>query len=285
VVLTGGAVGPPHAVAVGQLVAADNVNGYTYRNTTGGTVPISGSVTLTFQAEVAGESRNVAHNTIDILQTPLAGVTINNPSPTWITSLGTNEESDATLRTRCTSRWSTLSYASPEDAYVQFALAAGADDVTRAHVHADNPGGPGTVWVFIAGATGPAIAGDVTTAQDYIDTRRPATADVTVFAATAQVQNFDAIIYVNSADYDGPGGSKETEIENALEAHVNNLPIGGTILPPGPNGYLVHSEVTCDVSNIQGVDGIAWTNPTGDVSVAHNSVMTVGAIAFTYTTI
>jgi phage-related baseplate assembly protein len=283
---TGGAVGPPYIVAIGDLVVADNINGYTYRNTTGGTIPASGSVTLTCQAEVTGTARNVANNTIDIMQTPLAGVTCNNPDPgtgTWITTLAIDDETDAILRARNTSKWGILSYAAPEEGYENMALRANAA-IARVWVN-DALAVTGFVSVYMAGSAGVVGAGPVADAQTEFDTYRPVTASVTGFASAAQAQAFTALVYVTTALYDGPGGTKETEIEAALATYINGLPIGGTVLPPGALGYMLFSELNEAVSAVAGVENITWTTPTADVLVTSTQIMTVGVVTFTYQTI
>jgi len=279
--LTCAAAAGPYVVAVGQLQASDSTNGYTYRNTTGGVLAAGGTLQLAWQAEVAGADRNVANNTLTTLNTALAGVTINNPDPgtgIWITSYGTDAETDATLRTRNTSRWSTLSYTSPQDAYVQFALAADSD-VTRALVDDDNPGGPGTVWVYCARATATATAGDLVTVGDHIETKRPCTSDVTVLAATELPQNFTATIYITAA-YNTT--ATQAAIVAARDAYLSSLPIGGTVLPPGTAGYMIHSELTADMTAVDGVVAVVWTAPTANVAIAASEVMVAGATTFTY---
>jgi phage-related baseplate assembly protein len=284
--LIGAAVGPPHVVAIGDLVVADNINGYTYRNITGGVVPASGTLTLSWQAEVAGEDRNVADSTIDILQTPLAGVTCNNPGPSWRTTDAVDEETDAVLRLRNSTRWSTLSYATSAGAYEQFALAADST-VARVFVY-DTVASTGVLSVFIASSSGALGAGVVTTVQTAIDLQKPLTADVTVISVTEVAQNFTAEIFVTASLNNA---AKQAEIEAALDTYINGLPIGGTVLPAGaPQGYMLFSEVNEAISSITGVENITWTTPTADVAITSATatvanVMTVGAVTFTYTDI
>ena len=279
--LTGGAVGPPYVVNIGDLTAIDNVNGYTYRNITGDTIPVSGPVSLTFQAETPGAQGNVANNTIDELTTPLVGVTIDNPDPgpgTWITTLGIDVEADETLRTRNTSKWASLSYAAPAEAYVFFALTADSD-VIRVTVDDTNPRGAGTIDVYIARAAGVAVGADVTTVQAFFDGRRPVTADPEAIAATAQSQALTATIHVTTALHDG---AKEAEIEAAGTAYINSLDISGEVLPSGTQGYMIFSELIQAVSDVVGVRRVNFTTPAADVAITAYSVMTTGAITFTY---
>ena len=288
VVLTGAAAGGPHNVVIGQLTVADNINGYTYRNTNAFTVPLGGVAIppAVFKAEVAGADRNVANNTITLLQTPLAGVTCNNPDANWRTVDGVDAESDATLRLRNETKWSALSYATSAGAYEQFALAADST-VVRVLVY-DSLASTGVVNVFIADNNGTCAGAVVTTVQDYIDLKKPLTADVTVIAATEVTQAFTAEIFITASMNNA---TKQAEIVAALNTLVNGLDIGGTILPAGaPQGYLLFSELNDAISGIAGVEGITWTTPTADVPItvateAVANVMTALAPTFTYTSI
>jgi phage-related baseplate assembly protein len=281
---SGAAIGPPHVIAASDMVVAD-ANGVTFRNTTGGTIPQSGTLVVTIQAEVAGTGGNVANNTIDTIQTPLAGVTGNNPpiapATTWITTQGLDEEADAVLQARNTSKWATLSLADPAEAYENMALTADTD-ITRVLVVDTNPRGAGTLDVYIARATGAAVGADVTTVQAYIDDRRPVTADPEVIAAAAAAQAFTATIYVTAALNNA---AKQAEIEAALATFINGIDIGGKVLPGGTQGYMLFSELNQAVSEVVGVENITWTTPTADVAIVATQIMTVGAVTFTYTDI
>lgn len=72
----------PYTIAVNQLIATDGA-GHLYTNTTDGTLAASGTLSPTWQALTTGAGSSVNNNTITSLQTPLPGVTINNPGPTF----------------------------------------------------------------------------------------------------------------------------------------------------------------------------------------------------------
>lgn len=81
IVLTDAGAGP-HVVAVGDLMAESNA-GLRYINSTGGTIPLNGSVTLQFKAESPGKAYSDPPGTILTLITPLPTVTLTNSSPTF----------------------------------------------------------------------------------------------------------------------------------------------------------------------------------------------------------
>src|SRR5690606_5508813 len=125
--------------------------GRTFRNTTGGTLNAGGTLTLQWEATLAGSQHNVGNGQVTTLVTSRAGVSISNPdsgSGTWFTTLGQDEESDADLRIRNSTKWATLSLEWVEAAYVYAARTLGARKVK---IDATNPRGPGSVDVYLAG--------------------------------------------------------------------------------------------------------------------------------------
>ena len=267
----------PVTIAVGAYVYKDNVYGYTYRNTSGGTLALDGTLTIDIQAEVAGSSRNVGNGTIVDQVTPIAGVSCTNPAQagtaTWITTSGTDQESDVDLRIRNEAKWPTLAIGSePADAYIGWARSAAAG-ITRVVVDDTNPDGPGTLDVYVAGPSGVAAGADVTAAQALITAEQPETAVATAVAADDMAQAFTATVYV-SAEFFTSGiiqAAKKAEIEAALSAYVNGLDIGGTVLPApdgdGVTGYCVATEWQGAVTAVEGVRGLGSPSPSANVEI------------------
>jgi len=277
------ASGAPHVVTASQLLFKDVNNSFSFRNLTGGTIPAGGTLDVTVEAEVAGSDRNVALNTITVMTTTLTGVTCTNPDVgggTWITSEGTDVESDTVLRARNRGKWSTRTYASPPEAYEQFALES-SENIARVGVDDSNPGGPGTVHVYIAGAAGASAAGDVTDAQDYTDDRIPITSDCTVYAAVADSQNLGATIYIEASKNTL---ATQTAVEQAATDYINGLPVGGKVLT-GVTGYAFHSEIVTAISSIDGVENVSLITPAADVAVTMWHILVVGSIHFSYVSV
>lgn len=147
----------PYTIEPGQLIAATDA-GVMFRNVTGGTLS-AGSVnapatlTLTWDALIAGAQGNVPLNAVRRLTTPLAGVSVaNDTGSPWYTTAGAHEESDALLKQRNTTKWADLTVELVAESYVSIALSNGAKKVI---VDDTNPRGPGTVDVYSAGETAP----------------------------------------------------------------------------------------------------------------------------------
>jgi uncharacterized phage protein gp47/JayE len=275
IVLTSTAGAPPHVIAVGQLQVADAATApaRTYRNTSGGVLAPGGTLTLAWEAETAGTAGNIATGAMLYLWTPLVGVTATNPAigatSTWITRYGTDEESDALLTARAIGQWTLLAYSVTEGAYAVWALEAGSS-VTRVRVRGDNPLGPGSVDVILAGPGGTVSAGVVTTVTDYINGtdgigRRPLNDVPSVRAAVVLGQAFDGTVTVSAS---AQSVTTIAAIQAAISAYLSGVPIGGTVIPPGAPGVagvLVRAEVIAAVMALEGVLNFSLTAPAADV--------------------
>ncbi len=282
VVLTASSAAPgPFTIAIGQLVFADVSNGYTYRNTTGGTLNASGTLSVSVEAETAGANRDVAGSTITIMKTPLAGVTCNNAAD-WITRNGSDLETDSALRERNRSKWGTLGIA-PGTAY-QYYAAMGHESVRRVWVDDTNPRGPGTLDIYLAGDSG-AVAGSVVTAvtaymdgtADGVDRTGSAT-DLLVASAANLTVSVTGTVYLLK-QYDT--AATRTAINAAIEAFFKTVPIGGTRIVDGGLGSLRFGALAAAIYPIAGVQNVAFVSPVSDVPMTVGQVA-VPTVAFSY---
>lgn len=276
-----GSVGPV-TINLSELVVGTAGDEFTFTNTTSDTVPLDGSVFLTVQADVAGADSNVSNGQIVKLVTTISGIQVDNidnatGSSTWRTGEGADAESDATLRTRDIARWGTLNeIAMVGDGYVFLALSV--DGVERALV--DTPvSPPGSVDVYIAGATGTSSAGDVTAVNDILQVKKPPESLVTTIAATALPQDISGVINVDATIQQGGTGTVTDAVTAAINDLINGLPIGGLIIPPAIAGVLAFSELIGAITSVEGVISVTLTNPLTDVPISTFEVMTVGSLA------
>lgn len=142
---------------------------------------------------------------------------------TWITTQGTDEESDAALRLRCQQRWSSLSIAPTDDCYSFWAKAA-SSQVTRTKVLLDTAI-PGKVLIYIAGQGGALPAGVIATVQAYIDARAPITdlPYVASVSTTAVTLAGAAIVETNHLD------DAQVYCQREIQTYIDSLPVGGTV--------------------------------------------------------
>ena len=254
----------PITIVMSQLVAVDQ-DAHTYRNITAGTLTVGGSLELTFEAEVPG--RASFPTTSLSLATPLAGITAVKSPVNPIVQVGADAEADPRLRERNRTKWAALAYAAPADAYVTWALNASAS-VTRAWVDDQNPRGPGTLDLYVAGPTAPVPAPVLATVLDYIEGnidgvwRRPLGSDLQVFSAGSATVAVTGTLYVLPAfDLTATRDAVYDAITSLLEA----LPVGGTVLL---------AELYRTIMTVAGVRNVHLTAPTSDTTVAATSVPT-----------
>lgn len=271
--LTGGAAGPPYTVAIDEVVASDGTR--TYRNKEAGTIPASGNVTLLFEAEVAGIDGNVGDNTITSLITPLAGVSVTNEAGSLVTA-GANEEDDESLQERNTAKWATLSTVeSIADRFEYIAREVVAN--CRVAVDDSNPGGPGTVYIYLAAEDGTATAGEVTLVDNAIDAQHFGGVHTTI-AATQQTLTVTATVYFAAG---AVSATVEAAVVAAIDAYLNSAPIGGYDYSPGPSGVIRLGELYTIINGVEDVESVTIASPSADVNVTDYYVVVGGTHVLT----
>lgn len=280
--LTGGAVGPPYAVAAGAVVVSDGTR--TFRNTgayySGGvrivgsaTIPAGGFVDVEFSAEVPGAAGNVANNTITTMVTTYAGVTCNNPvfsGSTWITTNGADEESDAALQERNSAKVGTMSVLETiDDRYEYIARSVLAN--CRVWVDATNPRGPFTIDVWIAAADRVATPAERTAVEAAI----AASGFGSLVATYCGVAHL--IVPVGTVYYTGTLVTVQTAVSTKLTSYLGTAPIGGFDRSPGPAHIIPEDGLTGAIDSAAGVVGFAYTS--GEATLDTNEVATLGSVA------
>lgn len=279
-VLTATASAAATPVAASYVVVAEPISGVTFRNVNAFTPVPGGSVTVVFEAERAGSSGNVLVGSITSMQTPIAGVSVSNPGVggSWITRWGANAEGDPSLQDRNRTKWATRAYAAPGDAYVNWAREAD-PTITRATVDDQNPDGPNTLRIYIAGDLGAGNIAqlDTTLAQKVVDyiygridgvSRRGLNAIVNCSPATVVTQELTGTAYV-AAPY---LSSAPAALNTALQALQDALPIGGALGGAGFRG-LLFSALYSVVMQTPGIVNVAFATPIADVPLAMNQVV------------
>lgn len=193
--------GPYTGIVAGQLYAVGS-NGKRFVNTSGGTVPLSGTLTLTWQAEEAGADSNTPTADEITLETPMPGVEVTNPAigatGTWLTRQGVDEESDTALRQRCVDRWSSLGSGGNANAYAFHAKKA-SDQVARVKVYEATPSG-GHVTLYVAGPSATVSTPIADGVKVYLDDgRRPLCVTTHVYPAVARPLTVHGTVTVAAA--------------------------------------------------------------------------------------
>lgn len=212
--------GGPHTITTGQVIVA-GPGALRYRNLAPATLAANGTITLQFSAEASGAAYNLPANSTLSLVSSLPTVVVTNPAlgttGTWITAQGTDTETDRQLATRLKAKWGMLATGSPIAAYEYLALSQ--SGVTRARCDDKNPGGPGTVWVYVDSAAA------VSALQLVYDAFAPAGTKATAVAATNQTVSIPGTIYVATSSR----AAAEATVTANLTALALSIPIGGIV--------------------------------------------------------
>ena len=268
--------GAPLTFTAGDLIVSSNT-GLRYRNTTGGTLNVGSTLTLSFKAESPGASYNVSNDTITTFVTSTPSVTITNPaigtSP-WYTVSGTDEESDEALRQRCRARWGSLGTGGNRDAYIYWARSASAQ-VTRVAVQENYPT-DGKVGVFIAGDGGALPTDVATTVNTYVQARKPLCVTVGVNNVSPITVTLGGTITYRSTIAEATVKSNVATKLAALQQLKN---IGGE--------DVYRAEIIEAIMQADGVINVSLTSPAVDFPIglpevaAFNDVTAAGVFTWT----
>ena len=258
IVLTDAQGAGPFTITPGQLLFSSQ-SGQFYTNTTGGTLPKGLTLPLTVQSQLTGSITVVGNNSITTLNTPLPGVTVNNPDQgigtgTWITATGSDAESDQSLAIRCIARWPGLGGGATALVYQAAALGSG-PGVTKAKVL----NGLGLVTIYVAGAGGGSAPAEVLLAQTAITAIQPLCVTASVVAATNLQIPVNGTYSVKAAQAATAVGA----IYTALQAYQNALQVGDTV---------VFTKLIQTIMDQAGVTNLALTAPLIDTPLASNQV-------------
>ncbi len=211
--------------AAGTFHVANEATSKTYNNDDLFSLGPGATIDIDITADEAGSDSSSGPLGIDVLATPLLGVTVSNAAPV----LGADEQDDAGLRVVCRAKLSALSPGGANDAYNYVALTAPTNErITRATTQGDIE--TGEVSVYIATDTGAPVSGDVEIVQAAIDEQAEPVAHLaTAIAATETLIVVEGTAYVQRQD-----GLTEALVQSniavAIADYLKTIPIGGILL-------------------------------------------------------
>lgn len=215
------------------------------------------------EAVEAGEAGNRLTGQTVSLVSPLGGVQPN--ALAGELSGGADIEADEAYRTRLLARKQQPPHGGAAFDYVTWALEV--PGVTRAWCYPLELG-VGTVTVRFVRDNDVSIipdAGEVTTVQDYINERRPVTADVTVVAPTAVPLAFTIEPTPDNADV---RAAIATELQDLLLREAE------------PGGTILLSHIRAAISAAAGEQNYVLTVPAADVTNTTGNMSTMGTITW-----
>lgn len=264
-----------YPLAIGGMVLRAS-NGQTFSNVATSTLTAGTTQNVQFRADVPGAAGNIPAQVLELV-TPFAGVVA-----TFLgafVSLGSDAESDASLRARAKAQWALLRIERASDGVLALARGA-APAVTAVVTDSDAPRGPGTVDIYLAGENATAGSGDVTAVQTALDAAffgnvAGATDPlVKAIAAPTVALAVTATCYVRGID----ATTAQVDLETALTDFVDSIPIGGFDLSPGPTHIVQRGQLLNAMLDLDGVVSADVTTPSGDLAVAENTKVLAGTI-------
>ena len=225
---------------------------------------LSLEVEVPVKAEFVGASYNVGAGSIQELTVYVPGITFVRNDADWITSEGTDEESDESLRQRAFLAWEELAQGGTKGAYVSWALSV--NGVENVYVNDNFPRGQGTVDVFILGSGGIPSPALIIETQEVVDENKPICSDAQVFAPVTRNVSIDIVItplpFQDIVTMEG-------EVRTRMDAYFN--PSGNIdytwIEPLGIGKDVIYKQLVEIVMSVTGVYDVTFNNPTANVFI------------------
>lgn len=220
---------------------------------------VDGMAQVAVQALEAGVAGNAAPGCPFQLTAPILGIEAQGHSANGLTG-GTDEESDAALRTRLLTRIRTQPSGGARQDYISWALSV--PGVTRAWCYPGEMGRGSVTIRFVMDATyenGIPKADDVARVKAYIESVRPVTADVYIVAPVPQPINLDIRITPDTPR------TRVTVAEAAWAALRREAEPGGVVVVSRLNEAISLAEGEEDHTLIAPAQNIQL--PTGHIAV------------------
>ncbi len=270
-------------VPAGELVVAYvNDLSITYRSIATTTLVPGATVAVLCECERAGMVGNVASGTLTEMIATYPGVSC---VDTATVRLGVDEESDAKLFARDTSKWAALSYENTVEA-ITYLITTKVPNITAVKIDDLNPHGAGTVDIYCAGDNATAGESDVTAALAVARARYfDPDPRIQVYAAPTQTLTASGTVLCDSTV-----GTVATRanVEAALLNMLKELPIGGRTYLNGPSRILAFDDIIEAIRSAKGVVSVTLTAPTANVSIGEFSKLIAPAswgLTYTSTTV
>lgn len=253
-------------ISVPADTALQSQNGTEYRTTAAAVIGGGGTALASVAAQITGSIGNQPAGVVLSFVSPVLGVdALANVDPNGLNG-GADREDDESLRARLQARISNPPHGGNAADYVEWALSV--PGVTRAWVKPLYLGA-GNVRVYIAddsyvGAT-LASAGTVATAQAYLDSVRPVTADVDAVAPNRQPVNIRVTL-----------GPDSPAIRAAVTAALADL----FLREAEPEGTIPRTHIAEAISQAAGEYDHNLILPAGNVTAGAGAILTLGTLTW-----
>ncbi|EDV9737549.1 baseplate J/gp47 family protein [Salmonella enterica] len=161
-------------VKAGTIIQTERINGTVYElATTQDVVIVSGSASalLPVRATGTGGAFNLAPGYYRILPVAVDGISHVASEEDWLTTPGTDEESDDELRERCRNQFNLVGNYHTDAVYRSMIASVAGLSIDRIFFEHEAPRGPGTANAYLLLDSGVASAPFVDAVNDYINTQ------------------------------------------------------------------------------------------------------------------
>ena len=212
-----------------------------------------------------GADTNLVAGSLLSFSTPIENITSTATVDANALSGGADQEDDVKLRARLLSRIQQPPHGGADYDYINWALEVAG--VTRAWVYPQELGLVTVTVRFVRDADVSIIpdAGEVTAVYDYIEARRPVTANLTVVAPVAVPLNFSIAAIPNTA-----------AVKTAIETELRDL----ITRESQPGGTILLSHIREAISIAAGESNYTMTLPNADVTNTVGNMTTFGTITW-----
>lgn len=245
-----------------QFIRADNI---VFESTTAETIA-SGTATIPVVALLPGSTTNTVSGTSLTLTNPIAFVSATSTVTSDSLIGGTDTETDQAYLTRLLFRIQNPPQGGSATDYIQWATSQ--PGVTRAWCTQELGAGTVTVRFMMDNTYSDGIphSGDVTNVYNALTLLRPVTAQLFVFAPTANPLNFT--IHLNIAN--------TAAIQAAVQASLQEM-----ILSYGsPGGTIYLSQINEAIATATGVYDFTLSSPSANVVQSTGNIPTFGSITW-----
>jgi phage-related baseplate assembly protein len=271
-----------------DLTVSNPITGKEYQNTAFFSLPSGSTIVIPVQAVEQGSSSTSFAGEITVVQSSLDGVSVYNSASV----AGYDEETDQSLKIRCSDKLGSLSDKGPKDAYGYAARSAKRADGTNIGVTRVAPKRlpNGVMSVYVAGAAGP-ISGSVSDPNSDLGRvneaiQRAAPLGITVNTYTVSTSTVDVSFKVWL--YNTTSMSRidiHNQISSSLQSFIAAQPIGGNVIAPDV-GKVFLSGVETAIAQATDLSGaklplfkVEVLAPSADVPLALDAVAVLGDVA------
>lgn len=213
----------------------------------------------------------------DNVYTWTSGATSYNPTPGWLTTIGTDEQTDDSLQNACRTKWATIAYGDPRDWWVYHAQHEPTYGATITRVLVETSlSVAGQVDITLATAAGgvsPTIAAVI---EAYLNAKIPSCTGIagSVAGATDVTVNVTAVLNVRKGLTTTPTAAAAILAATAgLQEYFEAMQIGETCYLDQIKDALIYDSTI--------VRNVTVSAPTGDTAITAHQIAILGTVTLT----